>query len=278
VRLVHFGRPWAAVESWDLVVTTPQYRLPPLPNVLQNETPLHQVTPERLAQAAAEWSPRVAHLARPYVTVLVGGPSGPYPFDAEAGARLGAQSSALASKLGGSLLLTTSARTPAAASEALRAGIRVPAWCHRWAPGGVDNPYFGFLGLADQLVVTADSMSMMTEACATGKPVHLFDTGVGRTAMHARAGAEPPPLSLRELFDPRLLHGVVYRQTLRFGPRRLTRDIRIIQRRLVESGRAVWLGEGSPASAPPRLEDVPRTVARVRALFEPGAVASEARG
>ena len=88
-------------------------------------------------------------------------------------------------------------------------------------------------------------------------------------------GASPP---LGQRFDPQHLQAFVYRQTMRFGPRRLTRDIRIIQRRLVESGRAVWLGEGSPASAPPRLEDVPRTVARVRALFEPGAVASEARG
>ena len=93
--------------------------------------------------------------------------------------------------------------------------------------------------------------------------------------MHERAGAQPATLSLRQLFDPRLLHAFVYHQTLRFGPRRLTRDIRIIQRRLVETGRAVWLGEGSPASAPPRLEDVPRTVARVRALFEATAASGD---
>jgi hypothetical protein len=63
----------------------------------------------------------------------------------------------------------------------------------------------------------------------------------------------------------------VYRQTMRYGPMRWTRDIRIIQRRLVDSGRAVWLGEGDPAGAPPPLEDVPRAVARVRSLFEPAA-------
>ena len=133
VRLVHIGRPWAAVESWDLVVTTPQYRVPRLPNVLHNETPLHRITPQRLAQAAAEWGPRVAHLARPYVVALVGGPSGPYPFDADSGARLAAEASALASQLGGSLLVTTSARTPVAAIEALLSGIRVPAYCFRWS-------------------------------------------------------------------------------------------------------------------------------------------------
>jgi len=48
VRLVHLGRPWAKIERFDLVVTTPQYRLPIRPNVLQNKTPLHRVTQERL--------------------------------------------------------------------------------------------------------------------------------------------------------------------------------------------------------------------------------------
>src|SRR5690554_6857864 len=78
VRLVHVGRPWAALESWDLVVTTPQYRLPRLANVLHNETPLHRVTPERLQEAAAVWEARLAHLPRPRIAVLAGGRSGPY--------------------------------------------------------------------------------------------------------------------------------------------------------------------------------------------------------
>jgi mitochondrial fission protein ELM1 len=118
-KLVHVGRPWAALARWDLVVTTPQYRLPQGSTVLHNEAPLHRVTPERLAKAAAVWGPRVAHLPRPRVTVLAGGPSGPYPFDAKSGARLAREASALAAKSGGSLLLTSSARTPAATVDAL---------------------------------------------------------------------------------------------------------------------------------------------------------------
>jgi hypothetical protein len=53
------------------------------------------------------------------------------------------------------------------------------------------------------------------------------------------------------------------------GPTRMTRDVRIIQRELVAQGRAVWLGETfSQGPAPPPLTDVPRAVARVRAMFE----------
>jgi hypothetical protein len=266
VRLVHVGRPWARLDSWDLVVTTPQYRLPHLPNVLHNEAPLHRVTPDRLAGAAAAFEGRIAHLPRPWIVVLAGGPSGPYPFDERAGTRLARQASALAARDGGSLLVTTSARTPVATRRALFQGVTRPAFLYEYRPGATDNPYFAFLAVADQLVVTADSVSMMTEACATGKPVFLFDTGDGRFSMRERA--EPGPPWWRCL-DGQHLKAFVYRTTMHHGPLRLTRDIRVVQQRLIESGRAAWLGEGAPAAAPPPLRDVERAAARVRALFEP---------
>jgi len=53
------------------------------------------------------------------------------------------------------------------------------------------------------------------------------------------------------------------------GPRRLTRDVRIIQRALIAQGRAVWLGEQFPQGAPPPpLDDVARAAQAVRALFD----------
>lgn len=266
VRLVHVGRPWAALEGWDLVVTTPQYRLPRLPNVLHNETPLHRVTSERLEEAAAQWAPRLAHLPRPWVAVLAGGPSGPYPFDARSGARLAQDASALAGRPGGSLLVTTSARTPREAIDELFRGVSVPSFLYRWRPGDPENPYFAFLALADQIVVTGDSVSMMTEACVTGKPVFLFDTGEGRFSMRERHDQGPP---WWQCLDRAHLNAVIYRIGMRWGPTRWTRDIRIVQQLLVDSKRAAWLGEGAPAAKPPPLRDVERAAARVRALFEP---------
>ncbi len=35
----------------------------------------------------------------------------------------------------------------------------------------------GILALANAIVVTSDSVSMVSEACATGKPVHVFSLG-----------------------------------------------------------------------------------------------------
>ena len=40
--------------------------------------------------------------------------------------------------------------------------------------GAGDNPYYAYLAVADALLVTADSVSMVSEAAATGKPVHII--------------------------------------------------------------------------------------------------------
>lgn len=288
VRLIHVGRPWARVETWDLVVTTPQYRLPDDPNVVHNDTPLHRVTRERLDVAAETWRDRVAHLPKPLITVLAGGNSGPYPFDRASGERLAENVEALAKELGGSILVTTSARTLDETTEALFDGISSPSILYKWKKDDPDNPFFAFLGLADHVVVTADSVSMMTEACATGRPVYLFDTGQGRTSMKHNPWldgvGEPDPVpSSSDSGEGDVQNGNssgglglnrwhlkahVYRLTMRLGPQRLTRDIRIVQRLLVDSGRAVWLGDGPPSTNPRPLDDMNRAVARVRQLFE----------
>ena len=56
------GAPGPPLASFDLVITTPQYRVPPHPNVLNNMLTLHSVSAEHLAQARAEWESTFAAL------------------------------------------------------------------------------------------------------------------------------------------------------------------------------------------------------------------------
>jgi mitochondrial fission protein ELM1 len=264
-RLVHLGRPWAALEHWDLVITTPQYHLPQRANVLHNTGPLHRITRARLDDEVARWKPQLPVLPRPHIAVLAGGPSGPYPFDAASGARVGRLASAHAAARGGSLWITTSARTAPDTADALFAAVDVPSYRYRWTPDAEGNPYLALLGLADELIVTGDSMSMIAEACATGRPVYLYDTGEGRHAMNeatasARAGSPWSRLG------PAQWNAIAYRLAMHYGPRRLTRDIRLIQRALLDAGRVAWLGGDPPGSGGAGLDDVARSVARVREL------------
>ncbi|MEM7023701.1 MAG: ELM1/GtrOC1 family putative glycosyltransferase [Pseudomonadota bacterium] len=270
-RLVHLGRPWAPLTCFDLVVTTPQYHLPEAANVLMNTTPLHRVTAARLDEAARVWGPRVAHLPRPLVAVMMGGNSGPYILDAEAGALLGRAASAYAKRRGGSLVVSSSARTSASAVAALEASLDVPAEIFRWRADVKENPYYGYLALAEAIIVTCESMSMLAEACATGKPVFMFDLNLGPsghwpllTDLVGEVRLLPLNKRVRRLTGQALIHGI----TSVTGPRRLTRDVRVIQDALVAQKRAVWLGERFPETPPPEpLDEVGRAVGAVKALF-----------
>ena len=174
-RLVHLLHAQAPLRQFDLVVTMPQYRLPQRPNVLHTLLPLNQLDAQRLQQAAAVWQPRLSALPRPWIAVLVGGDSSTYRMTAAIGARLGATASAAARAAGGSLLITTSPRTPHAAADALLGAIDCPAEVYLWHERrGEDNPYPAYLALSDRFIVTADSASQLAEACATGRPIELF--------------------------------------------------------------------------------------------------------
>lgn len=141
-------------------------------NVIVTEGALHRVTPERLSQEALKFSPLVASLPRPLVTVLIGGSNRCYKVKPEHMKRMGERLKALCNQEGFGLAVTISRRTEAENKEALLESLReVPAVI--WTGEG-ENPYFGFLGLADYIVVTCDSVSMTSEACFTGKPVYSY--------------------------------------------------------------------------------------------------------
>ena len=103
--------------------------------------------------------------------MLLGGESQAFSFPPEAATGFGAKLAILARETGGSLLVTPSRRTRADSLAALSttiAGVPHFVW-----DGSGDNPYFAFLSLADAIVVTEDSVNMVTEAAGTGKPVYI---------------------------------------------------------------------------------------------------------
>ena len=141
------------------------------PNVIVTRTALHRATPARLAEAAETWRPRLAHLPRPLVAVLVGGSNGRFRLGPAEGTQLAASLAEMMARDGVGVALTPSRRTDPAVRAALAAAL-IPRGAFVWDLSG-DNPYFGLLALADAVVVTADSVSMASEAAATTAPLLL---------------------------------------------------------------------------------------------------------
>lgn len=139
------------------VVIAPQHdELSPSPNLI---TTLGSLTMKRSFEGVIPWD-----LPQPWCGILIGGNSRHYTYTLEDADRLGSQ----LQKFSCSFLVTPSRRTP-------------DGWCERlcthlknyWLwDGKTPNPYGALLSHADQFVVTSDSISMLSEACSTGKPVY----------------------------------------------------------------------------------------------------------
>jgi mitochondrial fission protein ELM1 len=181
-RTVQLQNPVIGAQHFDLVVV-PRHDDLGGENVVSTRGALHRVTPEILRQGAARLAPQIAHLARPYIGVLIGGANAAYRFAPEQAALLARQLAAAARSLEASLLITPSRRTGGEAIRILQSELTgVP---HYFWDMQSENPYFGLLGLADFLVVTSDSVNMVSEAASTGKPVYVAELP-GGSAKFAR--------------------------------------------------------------------------------------------
>lgn len=69
------------------------------------------------------------------------------------------------------LHISTSRRTTKEAVEALKA--LEPKYMYEWN-AKTENPYYGLLAAAENIIVSADSVGMISEACTTGKKVFVF--------------------------------------------------------------------------------------------------------
>lgn len=187
--LAHIQDPRLDPRRFDLLVV-PEHDPTRGDNVVTTLGALNPHDPEVLAAAARQWELEAAGLPRPLVAVMVGGSNKRYDFSPDAVARFVEQLRGIADA-GAGLLVATSRRTDDATRAALRDGLAGrPAVV--WTGDG-ENPYLGFLALADALVVTSDSVNMASEACATGRPVYIatVEPENGRLAtFHRRLRAE----------------------------------------------------------------------------------------
>ncbi len=160
---------------WDTVIA-PRHDGLAGPNVLQ---PLGSLNPvdDHWLQDGRDADPGFAELPRPRVGVLLGGPRKGVSFDAAYISQLAGQLLARQREEGGSLLVLASRRTPAPLVELMRQRLLGQPGLIWSGQDDGSNPYPGVLGWADRLVVTPDSVNMLSEACAVGCPVHTFVVG-----------------------------------------------------------------------------------------------------
>ena len=160
-------------RHWDLVIA-PEHDDLRGDNVITLLGSINPVDAAWLAQARDRFA-AFAQLPRPRTALLLGGDSAHARFGRMAFEVLASRLEVALARDGGSVLVTTSRRTPRDLREALRHRYDETPGVVWQGPEDGENPYPGLLAWADRIVCSPDSVNMMSEACATAAPVFVFD-------------------------------------------------------------------------------------------------------
>lgn len=170
---VHVQHPRAGLKQFDLIAAPKHDRLEGA-NVISTLGAVHRVTQERLQREGTIWADRLSQLPHPRVAVILGGTNGVYRFGKAEASALGLLLRRMAEQDGVGLMLTPSRRTGREQIEAIAQALEGTG-AYIWDMETGDNPYPGILALADHILVTCDSVNMVSESCLTGKPVQVIE-------------------------------------------------------------------------------------------------------
>lgn len=180
-KLVHIGRDRGCLADLDCLITTPAFPAAPSPKVLTLDVALSdRIRRWSLDGASAAADGLRATLSRqgigsPWINVFLGNPpAGDASAHAARARILARQLDRLAAQCGSDLVISGSPRTAPELYDILAAELASRHYLYRWVAGDPGNPFDGMLSGSDRSVVTADSVTMISQLVAAGHRVLVF--------------------------------------------------------------------------------------------------------
>ena len=175
--VVMYPKPFT--KLFDAVIVPRHDRVSPAANVFETDGALPAWNEEAMKKEGEKLEKELRLPSGKRLGLLVGGDAGPeLKFDAAVFESWTAEIRRAAGTCGASILATTSRRTPAWADAQLKRVFSDRQLCPLLVVANEANRpgvVAAILGLSDVVVVSGESMSMITEAASSGKPVIVFN-------------------------------------------------------------------------------------------------------
>jgi len=256
----------------DILVTCTHFGLPLHPRQIETILPPHPMTTKRLACEAERRPDLFGSAPHPHIVLLVGGPSRQYQLNEKTAWRMGKEVQAFAAAAGGSVFAITSRRTGSQATNALQDGLGPSGHLYEWRAHDSDNPYVSYLALADVLVVTGESESMLAESSATDKPLYIYPLPHRkgrwwRLSQWIADRAQDRPINKRGTVRPQqgleYFCGRLIERGIILPPRNLTK----LHQSLIDRGVAHMFGDPLELAARLPFRETEEIAAQVKALL-----------
>lgn len=160
-------------RQFDLIAAPHHDNPPPLSNIFPILTPPHRLSAAALADESLRWGSRLKG-DKPLMGVIIGGNYKGGVMTPALAEKFATNINAAARQWGADIALVTSRRTPAPVHDVFTSLLSPLRLVYRWGDTN-ENPYLGVLALSDILAITGESISMLTEGLATGKPLAVLD-------------------------------------------------------------------------------------------------------
>lgn len=169
--------PGEDLDLFDLIIAPSHEPLPRYDGMFLTTGYPNKVNPERLARAKADYLTgkypylEGLKLQSPVIALLVGGV---HVGDDITEGDIMAIADVVKAQ-GGSVLATTSPRTPLKISQALEDYLPEGSFIYDFKRRTINpNPFAAMLTLAEHIIVTGDSARMISEAVSSGKPTWIY--------------------------------------------------------------------------------------------------------
>jgi mitochondrial fission protein ELM1 len=170
---IYIQDPKISPKFYDLIIA-PKHDKIYGNNVIHTNFALNRVNEQKLTDAVKKYKDLFKNYTKPFFTILIGGTTKKYKMTHEAISKLICDVNDIVNNNHGSFLITPSRRTPSAAIENLQKLFGNKKNIYIYNLKDPDNPFFAMLGLAKKIFVTNDSISMISETCATKKQVFII--------------------------------------------------------------------------------------------------------
>jgi mitochondrial fission protein ELM1 len=174
-KVVSIGRAHRPVAQYDLLAAPPHFALPERSNIVHLPLPPSRSRQPARAARRANIGGNMVPVPKPWFTILLGGEVKEYVISPAALERTARAAREAADRHGGSVVVSTSRRTPPALLAAVEGALKNP-YVYRWSETTRDeNPYDVLLQQSAALFVTADSASMVLDCAQSGTPTYIVE-------------------------------------------------------------------------------------------------------
>ncbi len=238
IKLYAMGRPFAPFSWFDLIITTPQYCLPKNPKTI--ELPLPISIPDIETNKLEKWEDLINKTNKPKICVLLGGNNSNYYFSSTFTTYLCSCLMSYAKQKNAILLITNSPRTPKEMTSKLKKELGQSHIFYDVNDTNIPNPYWMFINISQEVLVTSDSISMISDACNIGKLVRIIalpNTIWDKLIQKLQMINSPQSDKMVKSFLSYLITKGIWTPP---------RNIRNLHKRLIEEQKVLWFDNKSP--------------------------------